>query len=201
MARVKDIPLFERRVQAFLARHETEIDAQAAIFNLDYAAKDVIASFEAVVLRPNGLRYAGFVMLMSLWITGPRETRELAAILRVSKGAVVSVVNTLEGAGLVRRIRSEMDRRLITVELTDGGRDLVIIVQSEWHQLERAVTADLTTREMQTFAAICRKIAHAARALRRRQASSGPRLPDPAVFLVKQVESARRTSIAHIRKE
>ena len=62
---------------------------------------------------------------MTLWITGPRETRELASVLRVTKGAIVGAVNTLEHRNLVRRLRSETDRRLVTVELTDAGDALI----------------------------------------------------------------------------
>ena len=69
------------------------------MFNLDHAAIDVIATMDSLSLRPHDLTHAGFVLLMTLWITGPRETRELAAVLRVTKGAIVGAVNTLERRG------------------------------------------------------------------------------------------------------
>ena len=126
---------------------------------------------------------ANWVLLMTLWITGPRETRELASVLRVTKGAIVGAVNTLERRNLVRRMRSETDRRLVTVELTDEGDALISRVQRDWHELEREVTDALTTEEKQTLAALCRKLAHSARALRHRRGSRLPELPDPARFL------------------
>src|SRR5439155_24734572 len=93
-------------------------------------------------------------------------TRELAAVLRVTKGAIVGSVNTLEKRGLVRRLRSDIDRRLVSVELTDTGLDLVMRVQKDWHALEVEVTRGLTVEEQRTLASLCRKIAAGARAIR-----------------------------------
>jgi DNA-binding MarR family transcriptional regulator len=171
-------------MQAFLAEHVADSDAQAAVFNLDHAALDVIATMEGLALRPHELTHAGFVLLMTLWITGPRETRELASVLRVTKGAIVGAVNTLERRGLVQRIRSVIDRRLVAVELTETGRDLVKRAHKDWHALELEVTALLTTEEKRTLAALCRKMAASARALRKsRNSVRLPQLPDPAKFL------------------
>lgn len=186
MIESQEPPLFERYVQAFLARDGTDIDSQAAVFNLDHAAMDVIATMEGLALRPHDLTHAGFVLLMTLWITGPRETRELAAVLRVTKGAIVGAVNTLERRGLVQRDRTLADRRLVRVELTDVGRELITRVQKDWRALEVEVTSDLTEDEKRTLAALCRKMAHSARVLRHsRRGAQFPALPDPEGFLDK----------------
>ena len=153
---------------------------------------DVIATLEGLALRPHELTHAGFVLLMTLWITGPRETRELAAVLRVTKGAVVGAVNTLERRGLVRRVRSDVDRRLVTYELTDSGLDLVTRVQKDWRALEVEVTSRLTIEEQRQLANLCRKMAAGARALRarperpRRAAQSG-------ALSVRNHENAKQT--------
>ena len=131
-------------MQAFLARAGTDVDSQAAVFNLDHAALDVIATMEGLALRPHELTHAGFVLLMTLWITGPRETRELAAVLRVTKGAIVGAVNTLERRGLVQRDRSPDRPPPRSVELTESGRDLISRVQKDWRALEVEVTSVLT---------------------------------------------------------
>ncbi len=163
----QDLLPYEQLIRTFLARSGTDLDAQAAVFNLDHAAMDVIATMESLVLRPHDLSHAGFVVLMTLWISGPREIRELAAVLRVTRGAIVGSVNTLEKRDLVRRIHSKVDRRLVTVELTKSGRGLVTRVQKDWHALEVEVTSGLTTEEQRTLASLLRKIAAGARAMRR----------------------------------
>ncbi len=182
------LPAFERHLQVFLARRGTDIDAQAAVFNLDHTALDVFATLEGLALRPHKLTHAGFILLMTLWITGPRETRELAAVLRVTKGAVVGAVNTLERRGLVRRTRSDVDRRLVTYEITTDGESLITRAQADWRELEVEVTSSLSVEEKRTLAALCRRVAHTAKELRRARGSNGPRLPDPAEFLPGTIE-------------
>lgn len=183
---------FERRVSEFLAAQGTDPDSQAVVFNLDHGGIDVMTTLESLALRPHGLTKAGFTILMSIWITGPRETRELAAALRLTKGAIVGSVQTLERRGLVTRKRSEDDRRFVTVDLTDEGRDLVARAQKDWRKLEEAVTADLTISEKRVFAALCRKVAHRARVMRREHSSGRiPFLPDPALFLADNTKPAK----------
>ena len=179
----QDIPAYEQHIRAFLAARDTDVEAQTAVFNLDHAALDMISAMAAIALRPHDLTHAGFVMLMTLWMTGPRETRELAAVLRVTKGAVVGSVNTLEKRGLVTRERSDTDRRLVSVALTPEGDALITRVQKTWHALEREVTAVLSADEKRTLAALCRKVAHSARNVRRaHQGQRIPPMPEPDAF-------------------
>jgi MarR family 2-MHQ and catechol resistance regulon transcriptional repressor len=195
------MPAFERYMRSFLRERGTDLDAQAAVYNLDRTATDALSTLESIALRPHDLSHAGFVLLMSLWIIGPRETRELAAVLRLTKGAIVSSVDTLERRGLVARTRSETDRRLVSVSLTEAGRDLIARVQEDWHTLEVKVTAGLTDDEKQTLASLCRKVAHTARNMRlaqRNGPSSG--LPDPAQFLDETQELPNKLSSRTTRR-
>src|SRR4051812_6530164 len=55
---------------------------------------------------------------------GPRMMRELAEHLKVAVNSMTSIADSLERKALVRRHRSEEDRRVIRVELTDSGREI-----------------------------------------------------------------------------
>jgi MarR family 2-MHQ and catechol resistance regulon transcriptional repressor len=195
-----EIPAFEQYVQAFLSERGTDVDAQAAVFNLDHAAMDVINTLESLTLRPHDLTHAGFVLLMTLWITGPRGTRELAAVLRVSKGAIVGAVNTLEKRSLVQRVRSDVDRRLVTYELTGSGRDLIARVQKEWRALEVEVSSGLSVEEQRLLAGLCRKMAASARALRRDRNGHIEPL-DPELFLSKVTKMPKKLAPPRSRRK
>lgn len=195
MARSQALPPYVKHMQAFLARIGTDLDAQAAVFELDHAAMDVIATMQGLALRPHRLTHAGYVLLMTLWITGPRETRELAAVLRVTKGAVVGAVNTLERRGLVRRVRSDVDRRLVTYELTKSGLSLVVRAQKRWRDLEVAVTRGLTISEQRLLAKLCRKMATGARELRLDRKGHVETL-NPDLFLAKNRKMPRKLARA-----
>lgn len=56
---------------------------------------------------------------------GPLPLSRLAAVERVSPPAMTKTVTALERAGLARRAPSTVDRRLVLVEATDAGRELL----------------------------------------------------------------------------
>ena len=157
-SRAEHIPLYEQQLRDHIRAHGNDLDAQAVNFNLFRTSTDLLSEMEAVALRPLGLTHAGFVILMTLWITGARETRELARVLRVSKPAIVSAVDTLERSGLVRRERSRADRRLVSVALTPAGTRLVSRAHDRWHGEERRTAAVLTRTEQRTLAGLLRKL-------------------------------------------
>ena len=152
------IPAFEQQLRDHVRAHGDDLDAQAVNFNLFRTGTDLLSAMEGRALRPLGLTHAGFVILMTLWITGPRETRELARVQRVSKPAIVSAVDTLVRSSLVERIRSAADRRLVTVQLTRAGTRLVSRAHERWHREERRTAAVLTRAEQRTLARLLRKL-------------------------------------------
>jgi DNA-binding MarR family transcriptional regulator len=157
------LPSFEAELREFFGPRGVDLDAQAVVFGLFRASTDVIAALEGGALRSQGLSHAGFVLLMSLWITGAREVRDLASMQRVSRPAVVSCVDTLARAGLVRRVRSGDDRRLVRVELTPQGRALVEKAQVALHACERYLTSGLRTQEKRALADLLRRVGRTAR--------------------------------------
>lgn len=158
-------PETERQLRDFIARRGADLDAQAVVYNLSHAARDVIGVIDNAVLGPASLTHAGYVLLMTLWITGPRETRELAVAQRVTKGAIVSAVHTLSAAGLVRRVRSRTDRRLVSVVLTDSGREVIERVHERWHEWEQRVASELSRDEQRRFVEYLRRLSAKAREL------------------------------------
>ncbi|MEX2247920.1 MAG: MarR family winged helix-turn-helix transcriptional regulator [Dehalococcoidia bacterium] len=153
------MPPYEIVVREFMRARGHDLDAQAVVFQIDRVSMDILAAMETEALRPLGLSRAGFVLLMTLLIAGPRETRELARIQRVSRPAIVSCVDTLERNGLVRRRRMGQDRRLVSVAITKAGRSLAEQAIKAWHACEQAVASVLTVEEQRMLADLLRKVA------------------------------------------
>ena len=55
----------------------------------------------------------------------PVKVSELARLMFVRPATVVGILDRLEKKGLAARTRSREDRRVVTVELTQAGKDLV----------------------------------------------------------------------------
>lgn len=64
-------------------------------------------------------------LLSVLVFAGPQTMSRLAQIERVTPAAITKLVGALEEAGLAQRTRDADDRRIVRVEVTEQGRDLL----------------------------------------------------------------------------
>jgi DNA-binding MarR family transcriptional regulator len=62
--------------------------------------------------------------LLSLYEKGPLPPSQIAKYIMVKSSTVTGIVDRLEQKGLVKRFRNSPDRRIITIELTDSGKNL-----------------------------------------------------------------------------
>ncbi len=75
-------------------------------------------------LDPIGLTYAQWTPLMLLYTGRASTVAELAREHLTDPGATTRLLDRLEAKGLCRRVRSEVDRRVVNVELTPEGREV-----------------------------------------------------------------------------
>jgi MarR family transcriptional regulator, organic hydroperoxide resistance regulator len=62
-------------------------------------------------------------ILYVLWQEGPLPIAELARRVSLGKSTLTHALDKLEAAGQVRRVRSQADRRSITIELTPQSKE------------------------------------------------------------------------------
>jgi DNA-binding MarR family transcriptional regulator len=94
---------------------------------------------------------------------GPRMMRELAEYLRLAVNSVTALVDNLERKGFVSRHRSDEDRRVIRVGLTDTGLDAFGNIAAGKSKFFRSMLESLTEEEQTIFLLLFRKIARAGR--------------------------------------
>jgi DNA-binding MarR family transcriptional regulator len=73
-------------------------------------------------LEPSGLTNAQWVPLLKLYMGAGSTVAELARGCQMDTGGTTRLLDRLESKGLVRRVRSSEDRRVVNLELTDEGR-------------------------------------------------------------------------------
>ncbi len=74
-------------------------------------------------LVENGLSIMEFRILKTLNRDGPQPMIKLAEANMITQGWVTNIVDKLEEKGLVRRVRSQSDRRVINIITTEKGRE------------------------------------------------------------------------------
>ena len=92
---------------------------------------------------------------------GRTRMKDLAEYMLLAVNSVTNLVDKLLAQGLVRRERSNEDRRVVFVELTDGGRAAYAAAVGEKLSLLRLMLGALDAREQEAFMALFRKIARA----------------------------------------
>ncbi|MGC4769673.1 MarR family winged helix-turn-helix transcriptional regulator [Micromonospora sp. DT44] len=69
-----------------------------------------------------GIGWTAFNVLLHLGSEDGRTAKEIAQASMVTPSTLTGVVDTLERDGLIERRRSDTDRRVIRLHLTDAGR-------------------------------------------------------------------------------
>jgi DNA-binding MarR family transcriptional regulator len=136
---------------------EADLTAMAVVFNLIRASDRVVQDLETVH-RPMGWSWAGFRVLFWVWLLGPLEPREIASFASASRASVSSVLNTLERDGFVVRVRRSNDRRLVTVELTDSGRELIGRAFKAHNEREQEWASVFSSDERATLVGLLRRL-------------------------------------------
>lgn len=114
----------------------------------------------ARMLRERGLEIhpAHGRILYVLWQEGPQPIAVLAKRVSLGKSTLTNALDRLEAAGEVRRVRSDEDRRSITVELTPK----TVATKALYEDVSTAMTAlfyrDVAPAEIDAFEATLAKI-------------------------------------------
>ena len=104
--------------------------------------------------RPGELSYAQYSVLALLAERGELAAGELAGAAALSPATVTQMLDHLAAAGLVVRVRSERDRRVVVSRLADLGHELVEERHRAIEPLWTSALAGFTPAEMRTAAAV-----------------------------------------------
>src|SRR5918994_4311058 len=91
---------------------------------LTFIAEHATERFEAAVAE-HGIKSKHASVLVVVDAEGPMSQRALGRRLRIDKSPMVGLVDDLERLGLAERRRSDADRRVQDIHLTERGRATV----------------------------------------------------------------------------
>jgi len=121
------------------------------------AGRTVLARVEPR-LTAAGLTATQFGVLEAILHKGPLTQRELLRKVLTSPGNMTDVIDKLEARDLVRRARSSADRRVVTVDLTPHGRDVIAaLFPRHAADITRAIGV-LSSDEQETLDRLLRKL-------------------------------------------
>ena len=89
-----------------------------------YAASRNVISLYTPLLRPLGLTYTQYLVLLVLWEKDGLTVGELCDKLMLDNGTLSPLLKKMQQAGYLERKRSTEDDRVVVVTLTEAGRAL-----------------------------------------------------------------------------
>jgi MarR family transcriptional regulator, organic hydroperoxide resistance regulator len=109
--------------------------------------------------RPGQISYAQYGLLFGLAGMCERSARELADHADLSQATVAQMLEHLEAAGLVKRTRSEEDRRVVLSSLTERGAAVVAERHAQMEPRWRAALSEFTDEELDAAARVLDRLA------------------------------------------
>jgi DNA-binding MarR family transcriptional regulator len=104
--------------------------------------------------RPGELSGAQYTLLFGLRDSDAVRTSELAMAADLSPASTTEMLDSLAAAGLVTRVRSDQDRRVVLTSLTERGRELVEEHRARFEPRWLAALEDVSERDLLVAAGV-----------------------------------------------
>ncbi|MBN2395362.1 MAG: MarR family transcriptional regulator [Candidatus Atribacteria bacterium] len=111
-----------------------------------YAASRLITREYQPLLAKLGITYPQYLVLMVLWENDSLPVNDIARRLILNTNTITPLLKRMEQQGLINRIRSKKDERMVLVQLTEKGEGLKVIAL----QIPEEFIKRLSDRELKT---------------------------------------------------
>lgn len=118
--------------------------------HLGYQLRRIVTLLTAHIDRqvePLGLTDAQWKPLLRLLLDQTGTVAALARICQLDAGGMTRMLDRLEAKGLVRRERSQEDRRVVNIELTDEGRAAAQQLPDVLQSMQRSMLQGFSAEE------------------------------------------------------
>ena len=133
-----------------------------------YLMRRILSCMAAEVdeaLEPRGLTNAQWVPLFKLHLGEASTVAELARQCQLDVGAMTRMLDRLEAKGLVTRVRSSEDRRVVNLELTREGRESAKQIPAVLCKVQNAFLQGFTQDEFRQLKGLLRRVLDNGRAM------------------------------------
>lgn len=128
--------------------------AMNLVFTADLLLKRIGALLQPLHLTPT----SALVISMLANSDTPLPPHEIAARLIISRATVTGLLDSLEGRDYIRRVPHPSDRRMVLIEITEGGRRAVDEFRPLVHHHQKQWFEVLNEREQQQLIDILHRL-------------------------------------------
>ncbi|EHL79407.1 MULTISPECIES: MarR family winged helix-turn-helix transcriptional regulator [Bacillus] len=109
-------------------------------------------------MQPFGITGPQYHIMKMLKREGPARATQLADMMNVKPSAITVIIDRLIERGLVERCHSDTDRRVVMMQLTKAGEELVETVSVSFSQLMGTFFSHFSNAELMTFYQLYKKL-------------------------------------------
>ncbi len=114
-----------------------------------YAASRLITRVYQPLLAKLGITYPQYLVLMVLWENDSLPVNDIARKLILNTNTITPLLKRMEQQGLINRIRSKKDERMVLVQLTGKGEGLKVkALQIPEELIKRLSDSELKTDDL-----------------------------------------------------
>ena len=127
-----------------------DADTYPTVESVGYLMKLAIAGMRQTVdkeLLPSGLTDAQWMPLFKIYTGHATTVAELARHCSCDPAAVTRMIDRLEAKDLCKRVRSQEDRRVVHIELTDHGKEVASLIPKALTKVLNACLAGFSHEE------------------------------------------------------
>ena len=118
----------------------------------------ITLQFRKVHHKLSGLFATDQLILQELGLHGVSTASDLATRVQLTSGSMTAAINRLEKLELIRRAKSDLDRRKVYVELTPLGEDELKTGSKLQQKALKAVFGEFTDRELALMSGILKRL-------------------------------------------
>ncbi len=104
-----------------------------------YAASRKMVNHYTPYLKPLGITYTQYLVLLALWECGHCTVGDLCRRLYLDNGTITPMLKKMEEEGFIARSRSKQDERVVAVTVTEKGWALREQVKDVPEQLDQCI--------------------------------------------------------------
>ena len=127
--------------------------------SLKHMQKHIKQVFHAIY-KEESLPQAHAFLMFQLYQCNSLKVTDISEEFCITAGAVTGMTDKLVVQGYVKRIRSEEDRRIVYVVLTDEGREKIMNIRKKLKQRMTEIFADVPQERVIEYTNVLNQVAH-----------------------------------------
>jgi len=109
-------------------------------------------------ISDHGMRTSDFTILEALYHKGRQTIREISEAVLINTGSITYVIDKLEKKGYIERSYCKEDRRVVYIQITDNGKELMDQIFPKHQRMIEKVFEEVTDEEKEIVIDVLKRV-------------------------------------------